>query len=297
MLGAGARAFPDLRDRRLRRLPWRASSAQSAKLFRARDWTKATMTGGDHLAVPELRARRADSAPSQEPEVALWRNWSTQGRDSLRVRPPWFNRQHIWEPALAAPARAAGQRRRWLSRCTQKKRAILMRPGDLDARGWNYVPRPLREKKGGGGGSGGGAEWKRRQVARSEAQQSPQPQGLSSANSRPIQLLGSAAREERDVQAKKMQQNRVEPPPGGKRLVIVGFKVAMSQLAIVATPAFPSNHEATLFSLPCCCCRSPRTPRGRPRFGCACFTGFSASALPRAGNAAAMHERVFGRTT
>jgi Ca-activated chloride channel family protein len=30
------------------------------------------------------------------------------------------------------------------------------------------------------------------------------------------QLLGSAAREERDVQAKKQKQNRVEPPPGGK---------------------------------------------------------------------------------
>jgi Ca-activated chloride channel family protein len=30
------------------------------------------------------------------------------------------------------------------------------------------------------------------------------------------QLLASAAREERDVQAKRQRQTRVEPPPGGK---------------------------------------------------------------------------------
>jgi hypothetical protein len=30
------------------------------------------------------------------------------------------------------------------------------------------------------------------------------------------QLLGSAEREEREVQSKKQQQNRPEPPPGGK---------------------------------------------------------------------------------
>ena len=42
-----------------------------------------------------------------------------------------------------------------------------------------------------------------------------QPQG-GLGQQQAEQLLGSAAREERDVQSKKQKQNRVEPPPGGK---------------------------------------------------------------------------------
>ena len=45
--------------------------------------------------------------------------------------------------------------------------------------------------------------------------QAPQPQG-GLGQQQAEQLLGSAAREERDVQSKKQKQNRVEPPPGGK---------------------------------------------------------------------------------
>src|SRR3712207_6888847 len=43
----------------------------------------------------------------------------------------------------------------------------------------------------------------------------PQPSG-GLAQRQAEQLLGSAAREERDVQAKRQRQTRVEPPPGGK---------------------------------------------------------------------------------
>ena len=41
------------------------------------------------------------------------------------------------------------------------------------------------------------------------------PQG-GLGQQRAEELLNSAAREERDVQGKKQQQNRPEPPPGGK---------------------------------------------------------------------------------
>jgi len=91
------------------------------------------------------------------------------------------------------------------------KQVILMRPDDVDAK-WNYEL-ALHEAKGGGGGGGGqsqsGAD------AQSNPQQSPQPQG-GLGQRQAEQLLGSAAREERDVQAKKQKLNRVEPPPGGK---------------------------------------------------------------------------------
>ena len=61
----------------------------------------------------------------------------------------------------------------------------------------------------GRGGGGGG------QSNTSPQGQAPQPQG-GLGQQQADQLLGSAAREERDVQAKKQKQNRVEPPPGGK---------------------------------------------------------------------------------
>jgi Ca-activated chloride channel family protein len=92
------------------------------------------------------------------------------------------------------------------------KKVILMRPDDVDAK-WNYEL-ALHEKKGGGGGGGGGQS-QNSSNAPSNNDQNPQPQG-GMGQKQAEQLLGSAAREERDVQAKKQKQNRVEPPPGGK---------------------------------------------------------------------------------
>jgi Ca-activated chloride channel family protein len=92
------------------------------------------------------------------------------------------------------------------------KKVILMRPDDVDAK-WNYEL-ALHEKKGGGGGGGGGQS-DNAADSPANSQQNPQPQG-GMGQRQAEQLLGSAAREERDVQAKKQKQNRVEPPPGGK---------------------------------------------------------------------------------
>jgi Ca-activated chloride channel homolog len=91
------------------------------------------------------------------------------------------------------------------------KKVILMRPEDVDAK-WNYEL-ALHEKKGGGGGGGGGGQSNASGAEGKEPQQQPQG-GLGQRQA--DQLLGSAAREERDVQSKKQKQNRVEPPPGGK---------------------------------------------------------------------------------
>ncbi|HTE47022.1 MAG TPA: VWA domain-containing protein [Gemmatimonadaceae bacterium] len=89
------------------------------------------------------------------------------------------------------------------------KKAILMRPDDLDAK-WNYELALRKKKEGGGGGGGGGGG-----ASKSPQGQAPQPQG-GLGQQQAEQLLGSAAREERDVQSKKQKANRVEPPPGGK---------------------------------------------------------------------------------
>ena len=89
------------------------------------------------------------------------------------------------------------------------KKVLLIRAPDVDAK-WNYEL-ALREKdrSGGGGGGGGG------QSNTEEQPQSPRPAG-GLGQQQADQLLGSAAREERDVQAKKQKQTRAEPPPGGK---------------------------------------------------------------------------------
>ena len=91
------------------------------------------------------------------------------------------------------------------------KQVLLLRHDDLDAK-WNYEL-ALRKKQSGGGGGGGGAS--QAQAPSAPQREEPRPSG-GLAQRQAEQLLGSAAREERDVQAKRQQRNRVEPPPGGK---------------------------------------------------------------------------------
>ena len=90
------------------------------------------------------------------------------------------------------------------------KRVLLQRPNDLDAK-WNYELALEQQKKGGGGGGGGGQSSASPSPA--DQEQKPQP---TLAQRQAEQLLGSAQREERDVQNKKQKQNKPEPPPGGK---------------------------------------------------------------------------------
>jgi len=92
------------------------------------------------------------------------------------------------------------------------KKVLLLRSGDMDAK-WNYELALRKKKSGGGGGGGGGAGGG---GGSSQSPQSQAPQGGGLAQQQAEQLLGSAARDERDVQAKRQKQNRVEPPPGGK---------------------------------------------------------------------------------
>ena len=90
------------------------------------------------------------------------------------------------------------------------KKVLLLRSGDADAK-WNYEL-ALREKQQGGGGGGGSNE---NNPSPSPEQQSEKPAG-GLGEKQAEQLLGSAAREERDVQQKRQQKTKVPPPPGGK---------------------------------------------------------------------------------
>ena len=90
------------------------------------------------------------------------------------------------------------------------KKVLLMRNDDVDAK-WNYEL-ALHAKKAGGGGGGGGAN---SNPSPSPESQSPTPSGgLGMDQAR--QLLASAAREERDVEAKQQRKSRSTVPPGGK---------------------------------------------------------------------------------
>jgi Ca-activated chloride channel family protein len=88
------------------------------------------------------------------------------------------------------------------------KKVLLLRSDDMDAK-WNYEL-ALREQQRGGGGGGGQSD-----PNPAPQSQAPRPSG-GLGDRQAEQLLGNAAREERDVQAKRQRQTRVEPPPGGK---------------------------------------------------------------------------------
>lgn len=89
------------------------------------------------------------------------------------------------------------------------KKALLMRSDDVDAK-WNYEL-ALHAKQQGGGGGG-----------QDNANPSTTPQALAPTPSGGLglnqaeQLLASAAREERDVEARQQRKSRASVPPNGK---------------------------------------------------------------------------------
>jgi Ca-activated chloride channel family protein len=96
------------------------------------------------------------------------------------------------------------------------KRVLLLRARDMDAK-WNFEL-ALRKKQGGGGGGGGGGEDQNDDpspAAPRDPRPEPQPSG-SLEQQRAEQILNSASRDEREVQARKQREGRPATPPGGK---------------------------------------------------------------------------------
>ena len=98
------------------------------------------------------------------------------------------------------------------------KQVLLMRSRDADAK-WNFEL-ALRKKKqgGGGGGAGGGNDQSPNPKPDPTSQaKEPQPQPSGSVGQqRAEQILNSAARDEREVQARKQKEGQPTSPPGGK---------------------------------------------------------------------------------
>ncbi|OYV67674.1 MAG: hypothetical protein B7Z72_09340 [Gemmatimonadetes bacterium 21-71-4] len=92
------------------------------------------------------------------------------------------------------------------------KKTLIMRPNDLDAK-WNYELALHARRERGGGGGGGGAD--NSSQAPSPQAQGPTPSGGLGLN-QAEQLLASAAREERDVQARQLRERQPAIPPNGK---------------------------------------------------------------------------------
>ena len=95
------------------------------------------------------------------------------------------------------------------------KRALRMRPREFDAK-WNYELANKERRRSGGGGGGGGGQQPQRQSPQAPPR-APEPRPAGALDQRQAdQLLSSAEREERDVQAKKQRENQPERPRGGK---------------------------------------------------------------------------------
>jgi Ca-activated chloride channel family protein len=87
------------------------------------------------------------------------------------------------------------------------KRALQLRPSEIAAK-WNYELASQEKSK----SSGGGASQQQQNQQKQQQQQKPSSLDKRQAE----QLLSSAQREERDVQAKKQRENQPERPPAGK---------------------------------------------------------------------------------
>jgi Ca-activated chloride channel homolog len=108
----------------------------------------------------------------------------------------------------ARDAKAEQQTSAYASSAEAYKRALQLRPDELAAK-WNYELASQEKSK----SSGGGASQQQQQ----KQQQQQQQQKSGALDKRQAeQLLSSAQREERDVQAKKQKENQPDRPPSGK---------------------------------------------------------------------------------
>ena len=98
------------------------------------------------------------------------------------------------------------------------KQVLLMHSRDVDAK-WNFELALRKKKQGGGGGGGGGGDQQnpnpKPDPTAPPKEPQPQPAG-SVGQQRAEQILNSAARDERDVQARKQKEGQPSSPPGGK---------------------------------------------------------------------------------
>ena len=107
----------------------------------------------------------------------------------------------------ARDAKASEATTAYASSADAYKRALQLRPNEVAAK-WNYELASQEKSK----SSSGGANQPQQKQQQQDKQQQPGTLDKRQAE----QLLSSAQREERDVQAKKQRENQPERPPAGK---------------------------------------------------------------------------------
>lgn len=180
--------------------------ARSASLYRT------AIAKGD--ARPQLLYNLGTAlvaADSLESAIEPLERASKPENAELRFR-SWFNLGlgHLRKGLAGAPD-ADSTRAALKTTLETYKRALILRPTDLDAK-WNYeLALRQQDQNGGGGGGGGGGG----QGNDAESPNAPPTNG-GLGEQQAEQLLNAAAREERGVQGRKQRQSRPQPPPGGK---------------------------------------------------------------------------------
>ncbi len=136
--------------------------------------------------------------------AALERAATTATSDDLRYNALYnLGLAYLRQARAAKSSEATGA---YASSAEAYKRALQLRPSEVAAK-WNYELASQEKSK----SSGGGANQQQNQQ-----QQDKQRQSSALDKRQAEQLLSSAQREERDVQAKKQHENQPERPPAGK---------------------------------------------------------------------------------
>jgi Ca-activated chloride channel family protein len=197
-------------------------AADAASAYRAGHYAEAAtlyrkiVAGGDAspLAVYNL-ATALLATDSLERAASLLEKLAKVQDPELRYR-ALFNLglAHL-KQGLAVPADSAGPA---LDAAIEAyKQVLLMRAKDTDAK-WNFELALRKKKQGGGGGGGGGGDDQnpnpKPDPTAPPREPQPQPTG-SVGQQRAEQILNSAARDERDVQARKQREGQPATPPGG----------------------------------------------------------------------------------
>lgn len=134
------------------------------------------------------------------------------------VPAPQIRRMALYNLGLARLKRALNpeeqDRQRAAESAIAAYRSLLQdRPSDSDAK-WNYELALLVRKQGSGGGQREQPQ-RPQQQQRQQQEQRPDDQRQMSRQ-QAEQLLSAASRDERDSQARKQANSRVQRPPGGK---------------------------------------------------------------------------------
>jgi Ca-activated chloride channel family protein len=222
MTAAGVAAAAGLLMAMLLPRPAHASPDEAERLYRAGRFAEAAtmwrqaIADGDttlrvyyNLGTALLKAQRGEEAIEPLERAAAATDVEVRYRALFNLGLLYLERARSLEDEAAEQAYSAAN--------AMYRRALRLRPSELDAK-WNYEL-TMRDDPSGGGGGGGGGGGDSSEPEQGEAEPQPQPRPTPAGGLDPNQaerLLNSAAREERDVQGRKQRQARAERPPLGK---------------------------------------------------------------------------------